>query len=551
MHPSLPLNILAACCFIGACNSKPPVIKDSKADYKNYRNKYARAKSPEGSDSAYIYYSDIANNSRDSLWVALAYTEMGIIQYQSGDYYGSQESLVQSLDHLNENNKAHRVYLACAYNELGLNSTALKNFDEAIHYSNKAIEFSNDDSIKMINFNNLAIAYREKKEYDSAIAIYNTILQVPENTPMQYARVLSNQAYTKWLKDPVYDAVPELKQSLQIRKQQNDEEGLLASYQQLSDYYTSVQPDSTLYYAHLLYSLARKVKSPDDELNGLSAMTPLSDAETARKYFQRYKFLNDSIQTARASAKNQFALIRYNTERYKAEKLSLQKENAETQLRVIWLQAGSVVLFLGAVLGFAWYRKRKQQAMRQQQLKTSQKVHDVVANGLYTIINKIEHEQTLEKEQLLDDMETLYEQSRNISYERDEHKHSEDVIPVLLKSFSTPETRVSIVGYSPNLWNTVSTKAQNAIKFALQNLMINMKKHSKANNVVIKFQPVNKKLKILYTDDGTGFPEGFRYGNGLRSTETRIKSIRGTLTFDFSAPTGVKIEILIPIESTQ
>jgi len=558
MSPSRPLNIAILLFLFCACNqTKLPIQKDSPSDYKKYWKEYNYATSllavTSKSDSAFFHFSHIANNSKDSLLVASSYIEMGIIQNDAGDYYGSQETLLLSLDRLNKKKEQHRIYLGYAYNELGLNSTSLKNFDEAIKYHTNAIPFSNDDSGRLIIMNNIANAYRDKKQYDRALAIYTNVLQDPQNTPMQYARVLSNMTYTKWLKNPDYNAAAELGRAMRIRKNESDERGLIASYQQLSDYYAKTHADSGSFYAHQLYSLAQQLKSPDDELEALSKLIPLSDTEVYKKYFARYKALSDSIQTSRSNAKNQFAVIRYETEKQKADNLVLQKENAETKLRVAWQRVFSVVLAIVAVIGFIWYRKRKQEAMRLQELRTSQKVHDIVANGLYTIINKIEHEEKLGKEQLLDEMEVLYEQSRNISYDREEsaHKHSDELIPGLLKSFSTREIRVLIVGYSAALWNRISSQARADIRHALQNLMINMKKHSQAKNVVIRFEEVNNQMKIQYTDDGIGVSAGFRYGNGLSSTETRIKHIGGQLIFDTSAPQGVRIQILIPIEQAQ
>jgi signal transduction histidine kinase len=79
----------------------------------------------------------------------------------------------------------------------------------------------------------------------------------------------------------------------------------------------------------------------------------------------------------------------------------------------------------------------------------------------------------------------------------------------------------------------------------LQELMVNMKKHSAAQNVVLKFESLQDKILIHYTDDGLGLPSSFQYGNGLTNTENRIKRIGGNFTFDETLK-GLKIRISIP-----
>jgi signal transduction histidine kinase len=371
-----------------------------------------------------------------------------------------------------------------------------------------------------------------------------------KSAPREYARILSNLAYTKWLNDSSYRPAPELWAALQIRKREHDDWGVSASFIHLSDFYTHTRNDSALFYAYQLYNLSKKLRSPDEKLNAISMLIRSEKPGIAQQYFQQYEPLADSIQVARNRAKNQFALIRYETEKYKADKLKLQKENAESKLRIIWWQLALLIGSIIVIIGFILYRRKKQQAIREQQLKTSQKVHDIVANGLYSIIKRIEYGQELEKNQLLDDMDILYEQSRNISYEHPQEitPQTEDQLPSFLKSFATPGTSISIAGYSTALWKRLQPRTQNEVKLAFQNLMINMQKHSQAKNVVIKFERLNQELKIAYTDDGVGLPKNFRYGNGLSSTENRIRSIGGRIIFDSDPGKGLKIQLFIPTE---
>lgn len=419
---------------------------------------------------------------------------------------------------------------------------------------------SNDNRI--ITLNGKALAYQKLGNYQQADSLYNTLIDAIKNNKKEYARILSNQAKTRWLQDPRFRAAPDLLHALSIRKSIKDKRGLNASYAHLSDYYANSQPDSALFYAEKMYATARQIDSPDDELEALTKLLNLSPAKELKKYFKRYEHLSDSLQTTRNAAKNQFALIRYEAEKNKTDNLQLQKDNAQKkeqllrQRVILW---SMIALFVtGGIIGRMWYRKRKQRiesasrlAIQEHQLKTSQQVHDVVANGLYLIMTEIEHGDAVEKDSLLDKLEVLYERSRNLSYEPPEAVHNDfsEVVSKLLTAFSSAATKVFITGNSNALWNRITIEAQTETEQVLQELMVNMKKHSGAQNVVLKFAPHENMIQIHYTDDGAGLPADFQYGNGLTNTENRIKRIGGNFIFEETSK-GLKIRISIPTFTT-
>ena len=511
-------------------------------------------------DSAFYYFNMIATNSTDSLQTATALTYMGIIQTYQGDYFGGQESYLRSLAYLDERKPTHRYCLQSNYNELGNNSLSLKNYDAAIAYFDKALSFKTGYDNQVIALNGKALAYQKKGAYRLADSLYQTILN-PNGDKKEYARILSNLAKTRWLKDRNYPALPDMWRALSIRESIKDARGLNASYAHLSDYYAASQPDSALYYAKNMYATARQISSPDDELEALTKLISLSAAKQLKQYILRYEYLNDSLQTARNAAKNQFALIRYEAEKNKVDNLQLHKDNAQKKIQILQQQmiiVFTIAFFLVAgIIAYIWYRKRKQQiesasrlAIQANQLQTSQKIHDVVANGLYVIMADLEHKDTFEKEPLLDKIEELYEQSRDLSYEKPKaaHDNFSGIISELVTSFAS-STKVYVTGNNSLLWDRITSKAQLEIEQVLQELMINMKKHSAAQNVVLKFESRKEEIQIQYSDDGVGLPPDFHNGNGLTNTENRIKKIGGSITFGETTK-GVKICISIPTVQT-
>lgn len=540
-----------------SCKEQPTYLPpDANADYSR-----GEALMWKNNDSAFYYFSNVVSNAKDSLLIAMALNNMAVIQSAAGDYFGSMETLLSSLQAIDEQEARNRWCVMADYNELGNVSLNLKNYTAAIDYYNKALQLMDDDVYKTIALNNKAVAYRKLKKYNEAIGVYTGVLEKSKADSLEFARVSSNLAITKWLKDSTYNAAPALLAALSVRRAAEDKEGLVASYMHLSDYYTKTQPALALHYAEQLDTAAKELGNADDEVEALNRLIVLASPAKAKTYFARYGFLADSLQTARNAAKNQFALVRYESGKTKTENLRLQAENTRRQSQVIMQWAFIIVVvtaFVVVVLFITQRNRRKkqllqwqaQQELQQYQLKTSQKIHDVVANGLYRIMSAVEYTEVVDKEQLLDDIEVLYEQSRDISYEKPEKVSTDnfhETLSAMLQSFANSHVKVFLTGNSEMLWTGFDTTAKHTLKLVLQELMVNMKKHSHATTVLVKFEMLQNILHIQYTDDGNGLPAFIKNGNGLTSTENRIHKLGGTLTFDNKSAGGLQVNIAVPV----
>lgn len=440
----------------------------------------------------------------------------------------------------------------------------LKKYEEANQFYLKSIEFTKNENSRAIYFNNIAINLSSYGKYSEALKYFEKLMGEKgiRGNPITYSRILSNSAKTKWMQNRSYKPVPDFLKALSIREGEKDLWGQNASLGHLVDYYFDVKPDSALFYTHRKYKIALAIKSTDDQLNSLQKLIKLSPIKDTKRYFEIYQHLDDSVQIVRSAAKNQFALIRYETEKNKAENLNLQKDVNEKKYQITrqrFLIIGALILIIGgSVIGLLWYKKRKQKieleaenTIRDNKLKIHKKVHDVVANGLYTVMSEIENKEELDKEKILDRIEILYERSRGITY--DAYDETPIVEPdlkgkinSLIASYGTQERRVSLVGNEDELWEQVSVQAKHEIMHILQELMVNMDKHSAASNVVIKFEQIKKQVNIYYTDDGVGIKGIPNFNNGLTNTGNRIQSIGGEITFDSNNEKGLSIHIFFP-----
>jgi tetratricopeptide (TPR) repeat protein len=552
----LLIVITALCCTKGPVNKLATQLTPTSFEFKK-----GEAFFNSNSDSAFYYFNIATETSRDSLLVAMAFTYMAIIQQDVGDHLGSQESLLAGLRHLSEKNSQHHYCMASIYNELGVSSAGLKNYDDALHYYELAISFQQDENYRTVVRNNMAVAYREKGDYPKSIKILQAILEKQRSNNLEYARSLTNLVNAQSLADPSYYPIPKLVEALNIRLNEKDDIGITVSYHHIADYYLPHQRDSALLYARRMNHFAQRINNADEKLDALRKLITLEQENESKKYFKIYEILNDSVQSARNKAKNQYALIKYHSEKNKSENLILQQDNSKKELKIFQQRVGlySAITAMILISVFVWwlFRKKKQKiewqsmmTIREHQLETSQKVHDVVANGLYQIMSEIEHKERFEKEHIMDKLELLYERSRDISYEPAADERSvEQQINNLLESFGTAQTKVSIVGNDEKIWNSVELGTVKELEIVLRELMVNMAKHSSAKHVVLRFEHVEGTLNITYRDDGIGFPKDFKYGTGLASTETRIKRINGEFIFTADKiRAGASLKIMIPIK---
>lgn len=517
-------------------------------------------------DSAFIEFEQVKNlaiEAKDSLNAANCLIQMAITLREVGDYLTSQELSLEANNYLDTSKSNHAIYISSNYNNLGNVTDELNDYERAIQFYDQAIRYSTDSMNTKVFLNNKARTLSGMGKERQALQIYEYILDSESKNEIEYARALTNYAGQRARIDKRYDAFGDLNKALGIRLANNDKWGINSSFAYLALYYESKDIDSALYYAHKRYDIATRLNSVDDRLDALNQLIAVSPAIKAKTYFKDYKVLSDSIQLVRSKAKNQFALIRYEVEKNKADNLKLQKDVDEKMYRINMqrlLTLGlSTVFIITGVFSVIWYRRRKQRLfleannkIKANQLKTSRKVHDVVANGLYRVMAEIENREDIDRDGILDRLESMYEKSRDISYEVEEDPPTDqqayhEFLGELLRSYATESRTIILAGNDVDLWACVSDKIKSELGHVLQELMVNMRKHSQADRVILRFELIENVLNIQYADNGVGLSKNLVKGNGLKSTGTRIENINGNIKFASETSEGLKVHISIPV----
>ncbi|SIS43852.1 hypothetical protein SAMN05421639_10544 [Chryseobacterium shigense] len=524
-----------------------------ESSHKNFNYEKAKQfRTANKSDSAFYYYnlakSDYTSTN-DSLGAAKSLVNMAMLQNGSGDFYGSIESSLEANSLLkNEKDSTTRSTLAINYNNMAMASNSLREYEKAYELFKKALKYVDNKEDEYLCYNNISDVLISQKNIKLAKKYLQKAILVKDS--INYSRALNNFAKAKYLDDKSYDPLPELYKALEIREIQQDNWGKNASYATLSDYFAEKDKMKALFFAEKMLQTASNIKSPDDKKEALLRIIYL-DPTNYLNNFQKFNNVNDSIQTSRNKAKNQFALIRFDVEKMKTDIAEGRNQLLLKNVLVAALIIAIIIIIIGYWRRQKRLRKENELKIKSDQLRISKKVHDVVANGIYQVMTKIENQEHFDKEEALDELEFVYEKSRDISYEKHDPEHDnkdkKDRISSLIASFKNDTTDTYIVGNESEIWNGVSPSSFEDVFQIIRELMVNMKKHSQASRVIFKFERTDNLVKIQYTDDGIGIPGDMIYKNRLTNTGTRIAAIRGEIIFDNKSEKGLKITISFPV----
>ncbi|MDQ1098304.1 MULTISPECIES: ATP-binding protein [Chryseobacterium] len=531
--------------------NKPINIIDNNINYK----KAKVFRDAKISDSAF-YYFNIAKNeylkNNDSLGVAKSLVNMAMIQTRKEDFFGGIESSLEANRYLKKDNDSTvRSTLAINYNNIAIDFNYLKNYKNAFEYFNQALKFTDNHDAKYLFYNNIGDVLINEGELELAKNyLRKAILSTDQS---YYAMALNNLTKAEYLSNPSYDPVPNLLKALTIRQNENDSLGQSSSYSTIADYYYDKNKALSLKYAKMMLQKCIQNKSANDQLEALQKIIKL-DPKNYLKNFSQFKELDDSLQLERNRAKNQFAFIRYDLEGKNAENEILKTAKVEDENKLLQLSIITSAIVFALIITNVWYRKRqirlkqeKELEVKNTQLRLSKKVHDVVANGIYQVMTKIENQEHFDRDTALDELEFVYEKSRDISYDKaDEEQEFSKKISELIASFNNDTVKTFTAGNNPALWETISPLVKDEVFQIIRELMVNMKKHSQASHVAFRFERTETSVEIQYKDNGIGIPGDLIYKNGLRNAESRMAAIGGAIIFDTEIEKGLKVNLSVP-----
>ncbi len=554
---------------LNACVQKKEPIEELK-DKKQVNRYYQLANDYYDNnryDSAFYYANKIRLEIDPSKELEKYATNMYIIvasQRTRGDFTAVENSIVEALtiiEKTNNNKEKRKFYSLLAYNHM-----YQKNYNEARFYYKKAATYYVDKRRKLLSVINIGHTYKEEKQYKKALNILLPLLkdQTIQNHTYYKAGILNDIGYC-YFKLGNTNALSYLKKSSKLFSNMDstadNNYDITANYYYLHEYYLEKDKKTALHYAKLLYQKTTEYNNPDDRLIALSLLIKNIEGNESKKYALKYISLNDSITEIRQKAKNYFAKLKYDSKKEKEENLKLKadRELQAEQERNKNIIIACIILILLIIAAFIYYyliqksKKDKLQTAYNTETRIAKKLHDELANEIYQTINFAETQDLSlpnVSEKLLENLDNIYTATRNISRENNyietEHLFSEN-LKEMVATFNSKTTNIIINGLEELDWTSVSKLKKITIYRVIQELLVNMKKHSKSTLVLISFKKKENKLHVNYYDNGIGIDfEKITRKSGLQNIENRITSLNGTITFEKNQNKGVKTNIIIP-----
>ena len=556
-----PIFIIILLIFsLQSCEKKNSAAVEPKKNplYYNYLDLAEKHLENKKKDSAFFYFNkakSVCKVGEGNNKIIYALLRMAYIQREEGDFYSTETTATEAISYFQKETDIQ--YISAVYSLLGLCYERLFDFDSAIKYFNKAYKLADSESQNSIK-NNIALVYMGKEDYKSAIAI---LLPLAEK---KNAIVLDNLGFC-YFKVGNPKGLDFLNQSLAIKKEAQDDFGMTTSYAHFSEYYAESNPNLAQKHALLAYEKATKANNVNDRLTTLALLIKCSKGNEIKKYSENYLRINDSIIKERQISKNQFAKIKYDSKKEKDENLILKNQKAENALLLEQQKNKSLILTLLTIFGatfsiFLYYflkernKKENLKISYNTETRIAKKLHDELANDVFQTLAFVETQDlssSQNREIVLQNLDNIYSRTRNISTENsciDTGTHYVEGLKEMMSGFQNDSVTILTNGIDTVPWNAVDENKKIILYRVIQELLVNMKKHSQCSLAVITLKINKKNIQADYSDNGLGATiRKTNSGNGLQNAENRILSINGTITFDTKSNKGFKTSFTIPV----
>jgi signal transduction histidine kinase len=546
---------------------------------------------PDSSFYHYLQAEKLYMAAKDTLNAGRAIQSTATVLYYNGSYTETEVQAIKALRLFQEANDNELIY--DAYMALALALTDMKNYDKALEYymlslqQIKKMEHDGiyDDSLirhfRASSYNDMGIIYEYKKEYKTAISLYNKGLSVTGIRvayPNVYAMLLSNRAYAQVLQ---HNLGPQVKANLfeakAIRDSLQLKGGLISSQIHIGKYYLVSRDTATgLQYIKAGLDGAKAISSASDVTNALSILA-LSDRKNTAKWSQEYIRITDSLQQAERATRNKFARIEYETERIEQQNKTLSK-----RFNMIVAACATLLLFtIGLFIIIRLRAKNRELRYAREQQMTNEKIytllmqqeaeaenakvnernrlamelHDGILNRIFTTrfnLSQLQTEDETKKNLLVQELQETQDEIRKLSHDLKESFLAEnESFTSALKSMVEKQQEANGPVFDLYIdkfinWGGVTPETRVAIFRIIQEASTNAKKHANATNCNIALMAQGETIKLRIWDDGKGFEaKKEKQGIGLKNIADRIKALGGSFTLNSAPGKGTVIEILV------
>ncbi|EZH71322.1 hypothetical protein ATO12_10845 [Aquimarina atlantica] len=515
--------------------------------------------------------------------------DMARILQRTKDYSESEAVTIKAIETFihSENER----YLPLSYTNLGLITKYFEQYDKAIEFHLKAIEYAkknnNEISQTVASYNNIGIVYKSQEKYDKAKEYFLKALSFKDflaKNPDRYARLLDNLAHVNFLSNDM-ENIPELFfKAYKIRDSINNKPGIITNALHLAEYYKTLGEDSiSSIYAIRARDVAIDISNNEELLNAYQILSETSDSKEGLKYAQAHIKLDDSLEKQERLFKDKFARIRFETKEIAEENQQISRENQILIIAILGLTA----LFL---LGYIIFRQQQsnkellfaqtqqesneeiyrlllnqqiklEEGRQLEQQRMSEELHDGVLGRLFGVrlsldgINQRANDGFTEaRNKYIDELKAIEKEIRLISHDLGAETLPSDVAYIdavenLIKDLCEVHKITFEFNNDEDIdWEGIDDQKKVNFFRILQESMQNIFKHAHADHIKINFDYVDSTINLTILDDGIGFKANkVKKGIGLKNITSRVSQMNGEVQFLSNEGSGTTVSVRVPI----
>jgi len=484
--------------------------------------------------------------------------------------------------------------LGAINNSIAQIQNALGNNKKAFEYYFKALSYREQvkDTVGIaMSFNNIANAYKTKKEYDSALFYYEKSLELVDKKSRRYPSTLYNIGVAYYLKNELESAKSFYNKALKVNKEQNNTESVFYNANELV--LLSVENNdlgAAAEYLNMTDALVDKIENQEAIYRNYEIKALFNNKRgnyrEAYDFQKKYSDLYQSIFNTRQAEIVQELQERFETEKKQNENLKLSFLNQENQILINEQKSKirvnslflvlSILLLLLMIIAYLLLNQRQKTLKHKhsiEQLKAiyegqevikksiSKDLHDIIATNLDGIRLKT---QALSlsidknKKNRIDDItiniQEINHQMRLISHRLSplddkikKYKLSEIIISQLSEFQIYRKVLVRIKDEIPKVLDELKLEAQTNFYGILLEALNNIEKHSEATEVTISHNiDESQHLHLSISDNGIGFKETNQNGIGILNMKQRAKLLRGVCSI-FPTSRGTELNLEFPL----
>lgn len=458
-----------------------------------------------------------------------AYNILSRAYHDFGDYdKGIEYALLVIKNYEEHKDEVNKNSLWYAYNNLGINYDEKKQYDESIKHHTVALKYAINKSDSSYSFNNIGNSYKNKSEFNKAEFYFKRALDLSRyelDDSYHHATVNTNLLDVMRINNKYIEANKILDTAYLFALKSGSPEKLL-------DFY---------HYAYRLKELSDEHKK-------------------ANEYLSKYIALKDSLLTKEKAKIIYDYQIKYETEKKEKE---IAKNKLLTEQKNNWLIIMSALMVVGILIFINYRSKVKLQTenrIHKQRLEIARDLHDSLGAQLTfmnmildklkistrtfdsTIVNKVDELRAFTDNLILELKNNLWALNSN-EIKLDELKGK---ILNFIKTASESNEELKF-DFKYDVSENILLSSKYAVNLfrIIQEIINNALKHSQSNEITIHICNIRRKIIIKIEDYG----KGFDYENeknksyGLRSIESRVLELNGTVVINSAVNTGTSYRI--------